>query len=148
MEEKREKEKKEKKEKKESGKKGRSNRKRILFLGIAALVMLLNVAAWNSTAFCDWYIANIFPIWVGTYGRLTGIFPFSVGEWLIGAGVALVALALLLGLSWGCIGLVSIAGRLLKAAGHRMPQDCQIYDRTHEFQSRETYGEVRWGKGL
>ncbi len=94
--------------------KTKRNIKTALYLGIGALVALLNVAAWNSTAFCDWYIANIFPIWVNTYGRLTGIFPFSVGEWLIGAGVALVALALLLGLLWGCIGLVGGAGRLLK----------------------------------
>lgn len=65
--------------------------------------MLLNIAAWNSTAFCDWYIAHIFPIWVGTYGRVTGIFPFSVGECLIVAGLALLTAAAVTGiLCAGC----------------------------------------------
>lgn len=44
------------------------------------LIMLLNAVAWNSNAFCDFYIRYIFPIWVNTYGRLTGVFKFSVGE--------------------------------------------------------------------
>lgn len=57
-------------------------------------MLLLNALAWSSTAFCDWYIRYIFPIWVNTYGRLTGLFPFSVGEWMIVAGVTLVAVAL------------------------------------------------------
>ncbi len=61
------------------------------------MTVLLNVLAWNSTTFCDAYIAYVFPIWVNTYGRLTGLFPFSVGEWLIVAGVVLVALAVVLG---------------------------------------------------
>lgn len=61
--------------------------------------MLLNVLSWNSTVFSDFYIENIFPIWVNTYGRLTGLFGFSVGEWMIGAGVMLVLAAILLGVS-------------------------------------------------
>ena len=73
----------------------------ILFLVIAVMVILLNVAAWNSAPFCDWYIAHIFPIWVNTYGRLTGLFAFSVGEWLILAGLLLVAMAVLLPIVWG-----------------------------------------------
>lgn len=72
----------------------------ILYLCIWAVIVLLNVAAWNSTAFCDWYIAHVFPVWVGTYGRLTGLFPFSVGEWMIAAGLALVTAAVLLGIVW------------------------------------------------
>ena len=70
--------------------------------------MLLNVLAWNSTAFCDWYIAYIFPLWVNTYGRLTGLFPFSVGEFLIAAGLALVAVAVLFLLFWGAAELVGV----------------------------------------
>lgn len=58
------------------------------------LIMLLNAVAWNSNAFCDFYIRYIFPIWVNTYGRLTGVFSFSVGELLLMAGVALVTMAL------------------------------------------------------
>ena len=103
----------------------------ILFLGIAAIVVLLNVAAWNSALFCDWYIAHIFPIWVNTYGRLTGLFPFSVGEWLILAGLLLVAMAVILPVVWGVTELAAKLRRRLesrkyagepKAAGDgRMP---------------------------
>ena len=73
----------------------------ILFWCIATAVVLLNIAAWNSATFCDWYIASVFPVWVNTYGRLTGMFPFSVGEWLIVAGLVVVAVAALLLLPWG-----------------------------------------------
>ena len=49
----------------------------------AALILFLNILAWNSVRFDDWYLASVFPIWVGTYGRLTGLAAFSVGEVLI-----------------------------------------------------------------
>lgn len=68
--------------------------RKYVFVGLLAVMLLLNVLAWSSTAFCDWYIGHVFPIWVNTYGRLTGLFPFSVGEWMIVAGVILVAVAL------------------------------------------------------
>lgn len=77
----------------------------LVYLGVAVLVILLNTTAWNSTAFSDWYIAHIFPIWVNTYGRVTGLFPFSVGEGLLGAGVALAVLAAVLGAIWIGIGI-------------------------------------------
>ena len=63
---------------------------------MAAAVVLLNAAAWNSTAFCDAYVAWIFPVWVNTYGRITGLFPFSVGEWMIAAGLVLLGCAFVL----------------------------------------------------
>ena len=78
----------------------------ILFFVIVAIVIILNVAAWNSAPFCDWYIAHIFPIWVNTYGRLTGLFSFSVGEWLILAGLLLVAMAAILPIVWGAAELI------------------------------------------
>ena len=78
----------------------------VVFFVIVAIVILLNAAAWNSASFCDWYIAHIFPIWVNTYGRLTGVFPFSVGEWLILAGLLLVAMAAVLPIVWGAAELI------------------------------------------
>ena len=75
-------------------KKGKRRHK--LWIGMAAAVVLLNAAAWNSTAFCDAYIAWIFPVWVNTYGRITGLFPFSVGEWMIVAGLVLLGCAFVL----------------------------------------------------
>lgn len=76
----------------------RRNREIIIYISIAIITVLLNVIAWNSTAFCDAYIAYVFPIWVNTYGRLTGLFPFSVGECLLVAGVVLIVVAALLGI--------------------------------------------------
>ncbi|MCM1091273.1 MAG: DUF3810 domain-containing protein [Butyrivibrio sp.] len=70
----------------------------VSYMGIAGLAVLLNLLAWCSTAFCDAYIAKIFPIWVNTYGRLTGLVPWSVGEWLLIAGILLAAGAVVLGL--------------------------------------------------
>ena len=67
-----------------------------IYIIIAIVIVLLNVIAWNSTAFCDAYIQYIFPIWVNTYGRLTGLFSFSVGEIMLGLAVVLVVLAAVL----------------------------------------------------
>ena len=90
---------------------------RIVFWGGAGLVALLNIAAWNSTAFADWYIANIFPIWVGTYGRFTGFFPFSVGEWLIAAGLVLTGMAAVLVILWTVWGLGILCRHVWKTWG-------------------------------
>lgn len=79
----------------------------MIYLGLVMLVILLNLAAWNSRLFCDWYIANVFPIWVNTYGRITGIVPFSVGEIMIILGVAVVVAALVLGVL-GIVGLARV----------------------------------------
>lgn len=57
--------------------------------------MLLNLAGWISTGFCDFYAAHIFPVWVETYGRLTGLFPFSVGEILLYLAAAFTVLLVL-----------------------------------------------------
>ena len=78
----------------------RIKREWTIYISIAIVTVLLNVLAWNSTAFCDAYIAYIFPIWVNTYGRITGIFPFSVGEWMLVAAVVLVVLAIVTGVVW------------------------------------------------
>lgn len=51
----------------------------ILFL----VISFINVIAWTSSGFADWYVSHVFPLWGETYGRLTGLFPFSVGEWML-----------------------------------------------------------------
>lgn len=58
-------------------------------------VIALNLAAWFVPSFSDWYIARIFPFWINTYGRFTGLFPFSVGEILLTVGVGLTVAAFL-----------------------------------------------------
>ncbi len=72
----------------------------LIYISIMIFVVLLNVLAWNSRTFCDWYISKIFPLWVNTYGRLTGLLPFSVGEIMIVLGILLLAGAVLLGMLW------------------------------------------------
>ena len=72
---------------------------RLIYINIVVVLLLLQVIAWNSRSFSDAYIAYIFPIWVNTCGRITGSFPFSVGEWMIVAGITVVISAVLLGIS-------------------------------------------------
>lgn len=94
-------------------------RRAAVFAGLAALIAALNAAAWHSTSFCDWYIANIFPLWVNLYGRFTGLFPFSVGEWLLGAGVALIAAAAIFAIVWAVLGAALLIRRLFMAKGQK-----------------------------
>ncbi len=69
-----------------------------MLLGIVALMAVMNVVAWKSTAFCDFYVDHIYPLWVSTYGWFMGLFPFSVGEIMLVAGVIVSVIAALLGL--------------------------------------------------
>lgn len=78
----------------------------LLYAVLFALIVLLNVIAWNSTAFCDAYIAWVFPIWVNTYGRFMNLFPFSVGEIMLYLAVVLVIVFLVTILVYGCMKLL------------------------------------------
>ena len=66
-------------------------------LGIVIFIAIINVIAWMSTAFCDFYVHSIHPLWVHTYSRLTSIVPFSVGEIMIVAGLMITVIAVMLG---------------------------------------------------
>jgi len=50
---------------------------------LLAVMVILNIVAWESRAFSDFYAAHIYPLWTQTYGRLTSLLPFSFGEILI-----------------------------------------------------------------
>ena len=69
---------------------------------ISAGILLLLILIFNLLAmwkgFCDFYTAHITPVILNTYGRFTGLFPFSVGEILIVLGLLLIAAALILGI--------------------------------------------------
>lgn len=106
----------------EAGKNKFLRKSRIIHAGIWVLVVLLNIAAWNSTFFSDWYITHVFPVWVNLYGRVTGLFPFSVGEWMLAAGVLLAVLALALGMIWAGIGTGAVLRRIFRGAGRRMKE--------------------------
>lgn len=47
----------------ENGKKKHLSWQVIACVCLVAVSVVLNVIAWKSTAFCDWYTAHIFPIW-------------------------------------------------------------------------------------
>ncbi len=91
---------------------GRRRRRRITYLSILGIMLLLHVLAWNSERFCDWYAAHVFRIWVETYGRAMGMVPFSVGEALIGLGLGFGALG-------GALGLIWLAGRMSRSGEGR-----------------------------
>ena len=59
----------------------------IVLIALAVVTVVLNIVAWCSVTFCDFYVENIFPIWINTYSRVMSVFPFSVGEILIILGI-------------------------------------------------------------
>lgn len=65
-----------------------------LFLSIA-----LNVIARIFPQLTESYVNYIFPLWVETYGRVTGAIPFSVGEWMLYLAVFLLFIWILWGLA-------------------------------------------------
>ena len=54
------------------------------------LFLMVNLLAWHSASFCDFYIEKIFPVLGGMYSMVTSIFPFSLGEWMLAAAVLFV----------------------------------------------------------
>ena len=111
-----------------------------IYFIIVGMVVLLNVIAWSSEAFCDWYIRYVFPIWVNTYGRLTGLFPFSVGEWLIVAGVLLVIAAVIL--------MIASAFRWIirRCKAHHVDKQDECSSASHVTRPSVTRGRGRFDK--
>lgn len=64
----------------------------------AVLLLILNVLS-RISAFCDVYTEHVFLIWTNTYGRITGLFPFSVGEVMILLAIFAVIAAIIVGIS-------------------------------------------------
>ena len=52
----------------------------IILLALAACELLLS---WRVDGFSDFYVEKVFPIFLNTYGRISALFPFSIGEMLI-----------------------------------------------------------------
>ncbi|MBD5533584.1 MAG: DUF3810 domain-containing protein [Lachnospiraceae bacterium] len=76
-------------------------KKRRWVLGLIwVLTIGLNVTAWLCAPFCDWYTAHVFPVWLNTYGRLSGLFSVSIGEWMLYLAAVLVLLSLVLWIVW------------------------------------------------
>lgn len=83
---------------------------KILYAAGIAGVVLINMVSWKSVGFSDWYIRNIFPVWLNTYARLTSIVPFSIGEIMLILAVAIT----LFGIGFWSVDL--ICGRKYKKA--------------------------------
>ncbi len=61
-----------------------------------------------SRGFSDWYALHLYPLWVGTVGRIFGIFPFSVNELGIYILIAL-------GLFWLVRDITRLIGRRVRS---------------------------------
>ena len=62
----------------------KKSRVRLLILAFSAAFLALS---WFCRPFADLYVTYVFPVWGQTYGRLTSLLPFSLGEWAILAGL-------------------------------------------------------------
>lgn len=62
----------------------------IYVLGLIGAVGI-NLLAWRRVDFCDWYVANIYPVILNTYARLTSLVRFSVGEVMLILAVGITA---------------------------------------------------------
>lgn len=87
---------------------GKLKKSYLIYGVLAVLVMILNLIAWNSTAFCDAYIKYVFPMWVNTSGRFMNLFSFSVGEIMMFLGVALAMVFVLMVPVAGCMKAVEL----------------------------------------
>lgn len=66
----------------------------IFTISYAAVIVVLNAAAYFSRAFSDFFVNNLFWLAAATTGRISAIFPFSLGELLITLGIVLVIAAI------------------------------------------------------
>ena len=89
-------------------------------LFIILICVLLNFVAWKSAAFSDFYVKSIFPAITLLYGRLTSVFPFSVGEIMLVFIVLFVLFSVIFVLVHSCFliygnSAVSVGKRYFKA---------------------------------
>lgn len=71
-------------------------RSTLFFIAIVSVGVLLLAGAWCIEGFSDAYVTYVYPAFLETYGRLTGLLPFSIGEFMLYAAVTYVALTLIL----------------------------------------------------
>ena len=64
----------------------------LLWGGLFCITILLNGMARLVPGFAEWYAVHIYPLWVGSLGRLCSPLPFSLSEMMLLAGVLLAAL--------------------------------------------------------
>ena len=52
----------------------------VSFFLILLLSIFLNLLSWNSTAFSDFYVDHLFPVFTAPLAHFSALFPFSLGE--------------------------------------------------------------------
>ncbi len=93
---------------------------------ILVLCVLFNAAAWKSAAFSDFYTDRIFPVITSTYGRLTSLFPFSVGEVLL----VLIVIYVIFAIAFVAVHTVFLGyGRLSKNTGKRYGKAFPVFEK-------------------
>lgn len=107
-------------------------------IAMTVSTLIFNLIAWNSSTFCDGYIRYLFPFFQNTYGRFSSLFPFSIGEYMIIAGIILVILALLFALFLGVLTMIS---KLHKSVG-------KAFRRFHAGYSHFCSGYYRFFAGV
>jgi len=65
---------------------------------VLGAVIIINIISWLSHPFSNWYTRFIFPVWVNTYGRITSLLPFVLGEVLIVVALIAILVAFVLGI--------------------------------------------------
>lgn len=68
----------------------------LILWALSALELLM---AWRIPGFADFYVKRIFPVFQATYGRVTGLFKFSVGEFLLYGAIAFLIFTIVI---WLC----------------------------------------------
>ena len=76
--------------------KSRVRRSTVCWSGSLLAALALNLAARLFPAFAEWYAEKIYPIWVGSLGRVSAFVPVSLIELLIYAAILLALAGLLL----------------------------------------------------
>ena len=86
-------------------------KKALIYLSITALInIVFRLISRFSAPFSEWYAVNIYPLKVGFWGRITGVFPFAVVEILL----YILILSFIAGAVYLIIRLVKGRGRRLK----------------------------------
>ena len=125
---------------------------KIMFAVGVGGVIGLNIVSWKSVAFSDWYIKNIFPVWLNTYARLTSKIPFSIGEIMLILAVVIT----LFGIGFGILNLsykrkfqkaVSSFGKFyawtVLSVCYVMTFNCFILYHSSSFRSEEHTSELQ-----
>ena len=60
-----------------------NKRKGIISVILTAAAVFLSIAARKLPGFAQWYSTHLYPLWVGSVGRLMGYLPFSGSEMLL-----------------------------------------------------------------